>query len=84
MSKLFRLKMTKYLLLGAGWVGLRLALRAPESFIVTNTTQEKASSKQLQSVVFRLEEESTWDNLPSGDELSGVVVTFELSTAGGN
>ena len=73
--------MTKVLVLGAGWIGLRLALQAPDNFVITNSTEEKALASQLPSIVFRLEEESTWDNLPSGDQLSGIVVTFELSTA---
>ena len=73
--------MTKVLVLGAGWIGLRLALQAPDNFVITNSTEEKALASQLPSIVFRLEEESTWDNLPSGDQLSGIVVTFELSTS---
>jgi hypothetical protein len=58
-----------------------LALQAPGSFLITNSSEEKASASQLPSIVFRLEEESTWNNLPSGDAISGIVVTFELSTA---
>ena len=54
--------MAKTLILGAGWVGLRLALDAPERFIVTNSTEEKAKNSKIPSIVFRLEDESTWNS----------------------
>lgn len=83
----------KVLILGAGWVGSRLAARLSDEGMevgVTNRpgTGEKVkppyfrpvtmSSKVKPRVLFEVNDKATWANLPPASEYDAIVVTFPL------
>ena len=76
----------KVLVLGGGWSGLHLAAEDKERYIVTNRSEEKVKNSPVPSVLFDVENQSTWDNLTqicdnAEVEVVGIVITFALSTA---
>lgn len=83
------------LVLGAGWVGSRLALSLQREYrvIVTHRAGFDAASKPPyfrpvpldlppdDEVTFDIDDHTTWDNLPPPEALSSVVITFPLTSA---
>ena len=75
----------KIIILGGGWCGVRLALRNPDRYIVTNRSEEKVKSSKVLSVLFDVERTETWENLLQLQTrediiITGVVITFALSS----
>jgi len=85
----------RVLILGAGWVGSRLATRladAGASVAVTNRPASAEKKKPLYfrpvsmpakvkpRVTFEINDEETWANLPPASDFDAVVVTFPLTS----
>jgi len=85
----------RVLILGAGWVGSRLATRladAGASVAVTNRPASAEKKKPLYfrpvsmpakvkpRVTFEINDEETWANLPEAEEFDAVIVTFPLTS----
>ena len=71
----------KTLILGGGWVGARLCLQNPSSYIVTSRSKDKLVELQslgLEAIEFDLAREDTWSNLPSKELVSATVITFPV------
>ena len=67
------------LVLGGGWVGTSIARHSPDRVIMTHRDADKVKCSQaagLQAVVFSLEDEATWANLP--ESFGVVIITFAL------
>jgi len=78
----------KLLILGGGQVGAALARSdgGPERCVITHRSAEKVRASLasgLQALEFRLDDESTWDSLPSAGDgrVAATLITFELSWA---
>lgn len=85
----------RVLILGAGWVGSRLATKLSEAGCDVAVTNRPGSSEKVKPmyfrpvtmpgkvkprVVFEINDRETWANLPPATEYDSVVVTFPLST----
>lgn len=89
-------KAEKVLILGAGWVGSRLAKKLADEGAqvgVTNrpSTREGAKPPYFRPVnmpegvkprvLFEMNDKETWDNLPPASDYDAVVITFPLNSA---